>query len=58
MSTPEQAPRYTDRDREAAQVAEHDVAYAVVNGFKPRPEDIDRLRELYAKRDAWLAAQR
>jgi hypothetical protein len=47
---------WTDLDRLEKQDLEHDVAYAIVNGFEPRPEDLAALDALYGKRDAYLAS--
>ena len=53
MSTP----TWTDHDRLSKQDAEHDIAMCVIDGRRPRQDDIEKLRRLIAKRDAWLAAE-
>lgn len=55
-STPAAAPTWSDLDRLAKQDAEHDIAMCVLDGREPRQDDIDKLRRLIAKRDAYLAA--
>ena len=47
---------YSEHDRLEKQDIEHDIAMCVIDGRPPRQEDIDRLRVLIAKRDAWIEA--
>lgn len=50
------SPTWSDLDRLAKQDTEHDIAMCVLDGREPRQDDIDKLRRLIAKRDAYLAA--
>jgi hypothetical protein len=48
---------WTENDRLMKQDAEHDIAICVIEGRPPRQDDLDKLRGLIAKRDAFLAAE-
>ncbi|WP_369045158.1 hypothetical protein [Sinomonas sp. P10A9] len=47
---------WSNHNRQQLADAEHDIAVRVVEGLPPRPEDVETVRRLLAKRHAYLEA--